>query len=204
MDIEKLKQRKKELGLSFDLLAEKSGIPKTTLTNIFCGRTSSPRIDTMQAIEKALGLSDDLPNNVRPLDDSFRRMPVIGSIRAGYDGQAVEEFTGEYQDVPADVMRGYSVNELFVLDVRGDSMYPFYLDGDRVLIHKEESVDSGTVAAVLYDGEEATLKKVTYEPNCEWVLLTPLNPVYKPMRIEGADLQNCRVLGKVIYLFRKI
>ena len=56
MDIEYLKKRKKELGMSFDELVEKSGIPKTTLTNIFGGHTISPRIDTMQAINKALGL----------------------------------------------------------------------------------------------------------------------------------------------------
>ena len=39
MDIHKLKERKNELHLSYDELAEKSGIPKTTLTNIFLGRT---------------------------------------------------------------------------------------------------------------------------------------------------------------------
>ena len=56
ISIEQLKERKKELGITFDELSEKSGIPKTTLTNILCGKTLTPRIDTMQAIENALGL----------------------------------------------------------------------------------------------------------------------------------------------------
>lgn len=145
-----------------------------------------------------------LPTNAKPLDSNFRRLPVIGTIRAGYGGEAIEEFTGEFQDFPADLMRGYGTDELFVLEIRGDSMFPYYMEGDRVLIHKQTSVDSGTVAAVLYDGEEATLKKVTYEPNCDWVLLTPLNPLFKPLKIQGPDLQNCRVLGKVISLFREL
>lgn len=69
MDIEYLKKRKKEMGMSFDELAEKSGIPKTTLTNIFGGHTTSPRIDTMEAIERALGINEKNPIMERPLSD---------------------------------------------------------------------------------------------------------------------------------------
>lgn len=51
------KQKKKELGLTFDQLSKMSGVPLQTLHNIFRGHTQNPRIDTMQAIEEALGLS---------------------------------------------------------------------------------------------------------------------------------------------------
>ena len=50
MDINILKQRKKEMKLTA------SGVPIQTLHNIFRGHTENPRIDTMQAIERALGL----------------------------------------------------------------------------------------------------------------------------------------------------
>lgn len=58
MDILTLKQRKKELKITNDELSEKSGIPKRTIEDIFRGATKNPRIDTMQAIERALGLDD--------------------------------------------------------------------------------------------------------------------------------------------------
>ena len=61
LDIERLKRRKKELGISFDELSIKSGIPKTTLTNIFGGHTAHPRIDTIKAIEQALGIYKLVP-----------------------------------------------------------------------------------------------------------------------------------------------
>ena len=54
--IEELKQRKKELKMTMDTLSEISTIPKRTLEDVFRGVTKNPRIDTMQAIEKALGL----------------------------------------------------------------------------------------------------------------------------------------------------
>lgn len=50
------KTRKKELKLTFDELAAITGSSISTLKDIFRGKTTDPRIDTVQAIEKALGL----------------------------------------------------------------------------------------------------------------------------------------------------
>ena len=61
MDISILKKRKKELKMTLDEISEKSGIPKRTLEDIFRGKTQNPRIDTMQAIERALGLDNEIP-----------------------------------------------------------------------------------------------------------------------------------------------
>lgn len=53
-----LNVKRKELKLTFAQLSEKSGIPLRTLQDVLQGRTANPRIDTMQAIEKALGIND--------------------------------------------------------------------------------------------------------------------------------------------------
>ncbi len=51
------------------------------------------------------------------------------------------------------------------------------------------------------DQEESLYNK--YINGGDWLHLIPRNPEYKTKRIEGADLEQCRILGKVIYLFRK-
>ncbi len=51
-----IKQQLKQQKITYEELSQKSGIPLNTLKNIFRGRTANPRLDTMQAIEKALGL----------------------------------------------------------------------------------------------------------------------------------------------------
>lgn len=56
-NVEYLKAKRKELKITFEELSSKSGIPLRTLENIFHGITINPRIDTMQAIERALGLA---------------------------------------------------------------------------------------------------------------------------------------------------
>ena len=51
------KQRKKELNLTFESIAQTTGVNISTIKDIFRGATYSPRIDTVQAIERALGIS---------------------------------------------------------------------------------------------------------------------------------------------------
>ena len=50
--------QKNKLKLKYDEIAERSNIPKGTIQNIFAGYIPNPRIDTVQAIERALGLSE--------------------------------------------------------------------------------------------------------------------------------------------------
>ncbi len=57
INVELWEERKKKLGYTFDELSEKSGIPKRTILGVFRKEVTTPRIDTVQAIEKALGLN---------------------------------------------------------------------------------------------------------------------------------------------------
>ena len=58
MNIERLKNAKKEKKLTYEELSKSSGVPLSTIYDLFRGVTTAPRIDTMQAIEKALGLDN--------------------------------------------------------------------------------------------------------------------------------------------------
>lgn len=54
--LEELKKAKKAKKLTSQQLAELSNIPKPTIDDIFSGRTLNPKIKTVEAIQKALGL----------------------------------------------------------------------------------------------------------------------------------------------------
>lgn len=54
MTIDEMKERKKELGYSYEYLVEISGVPLGTIQKIFTGVTKSPRYATLKALEKAL------------------------------------------------------------------------------------------------------------------------------------------------------
>ncbi len=143
-----------------------------------------------------------LPSNAYPVEGlvSFEE---IGTVKAGYNGMADEIPTGRIVDIPVAMLNGRPKEDFFMLRVNGDSMYPTLVDGDSILVQKCTSVDSGTLAVILYNGDEASVKKVNYVFGEDWMELIPINPEYKTKRIEGSDLEQCRVLGKVVKLIRE-
>lgn len=131
--------------------------------------------------------------------------PVIGEIAAGYDYPAYEDWSGETVEIPKSYLHGRSRDEFFVLSVKGDSMYPQYMDGDKVLILKQSTMNrSGEIGAIIYDGDMATLKKIEYVDGEDWVKLIPINPEYTPKTIRNEDLEQCHVLGIPRLLVREI
>lgn len=208
---EKLKKLRKEKGLTQVQLSEMIGI-SNNLYNKYEKQNVRPPYETITQLAKIFGVSVDylLGRDSEPQIDniyspeSIITFPVIGEIKAGYDG-AVEEYnTGEFITIPIEMLRGRPASDYFVLQVKGNSMYPKILENDKVLVLKTESVDSGSIAVVLYNGDEATLKKVEYTPGGSWIDLVPVNPEYETKRISDSDLQFCHIIGKAVKLIRDI
>lgn len=158
---------------------------------------------TYEMLLKAAGMYDGDPSNIYAVN-GLLIFEEIGTVRAGFDGLIDEISTGRKIEIPASMINGGNKEDYFVLRVKGESMYPRLLDGDTILCKRCSSVDSGSLAVVLYDGEEATVKKVNYINGQNWLELIPINPEYPTKRIEGADLEQCRVLGLVVKLIRDI
>ena len=197
------KLRKKELKLTNKQIAELANLPLRTVEQIMCGTVKSPRLDTVEAIERALGLNEKSPSNVYDVD-GLLVYEEIGTVCAGYNGMVNEIPTGKKIEIPASMISGGNKDDYFVLRVSGNSMYPKLLEGDTILCKRCDGVDSGDLAVILYNGDEETVKKVTYITGQNWLELIPINPEYPTKRIEGTDLEQCRVLGKVVKLIRDL
>lgn len=156
---------------------------------------------TYEMLLSAAGMYDGAPSNIYAVGGLIV-FEEIGSVCAGYNGAIDEIPTGKKIEIPASMLSGGNPNDYFVLRVKGDSMYPKLLDGDTILCKRCDSVDSGALAVVLYNGDEATVKKVRYEQGQDWLELIPINPEYSTKRIEGMDLELCRILGLVVKLIR--
>lgn len=59
-NLQMYRNKKKELKLTNEKISALSGIPKRTVEDFFRGATPNPKIDTVEAIEKALGISSRL------------------------------------------------------------------------------------------------------------------------------------------------
>lgn len=65
MDLQLWKKKRKELKLNYEDLAKLANVSKRTIEDIFRGYTTSPRIDTVEAIEKALGINQEPKENLK-------------------------------------------------------------------------------------------------------------------------------------------
>lgn len=204
-------------NISYGELSKLTGIPKSALQRYATGETEKIPISRIELMAKALHTTaafimgwennDYHSSNLKSPDitEDVVTFPVIGEIAAGYDEIAVEDWSGDTVDIPTSYLKGRKKEDFFVLSVHGDSMYPMYLNGDKVLILKQNTLDhSGDVGAILYEGECATLKKVEYVQGEDWLRLVPINPEYQPKLIEGPDLELCRVIGVPRLLVREI
>lgn len=193
-------------GMTLEEVAKIVGVGKSTVRKWEVGAIENMRRDKIAALADALGTT---PGFLMGWEDAIEtidvgqllRFPVAAAIRAGFDGLAIEK-SDEAITVPRYLLHGLPPDEVIDTRVSGNSMYPRLLDGDAIIVHRQPSVDSGDVAVVVYDGEDATVKIVRYENGCDWMDLVPANPEYMTRRIQGADLQECHVVGKVIGLIR--
>ena len=69
----------------------------------------------------------------------------------------------------------------FALKVRGDSMEPYYYDGDIVFVKEQPSLDNGQIGIFIYE-DEAYIKKYSLQE--DGVYLISLNKSYPPIKID--------------------
>ena len=126
-------------------------------------------------------------------------IPLVGRIAAGVPITAVENHEDTIPLRPD--WLGTGGQEVFALRVRGDSMIDAHIvDGDLVLVRKQETAGSGDIVAAMLDGE-ATVKRLAREGGA--VVLRPEHPTMKPIVVEGGR-GDFRILGKVVGIVRQI
>lgn len=194
MNLELWKKVKKQKNLTIAEIANKANLPKGSVQNIFAGYVPAPRIDTVQAIERALGLNETANIMGRGV-----KVPVYGEIAAGIPIEAIEDII-DFEEITPELA---ATGEFLALSVKGDSMSPRIQSGDVVIIRRQEQVENGEIAAVMVNGDSATLKRVKLEGDGLWLL--PLNPAFQPIFYTKKECveKPVRILGKMIELRAK-
>ena len=126
-------------------------------------------------------------------------IPIVGRIAAGAPITAVENHEDTIPLRPD--WLGTGGQDVFALRVRGESMIGAHIvDGDLVLVRKQETAGSGDIVAAMLDGE-ATVKRFGREGGA--VVLRPEHPTMKPIVIEPGR-GDFRILGKVVGIVRQM
>lgn len=188
---EYLKKYKEKMGVSNEYIASQLGVNRSTVTRWLKGDT---KVTNPEVIEK---LSFILGVDIESLINSEERYekPVLGEVKAGYDLLIDENFEGYEQVTQDDYYRGD-----FFLRVVGDSMSGAHIhDGDLLYVKKCNDVPSGTIAVVLINRCEVTVKKVVKKEGL--LILEPANPsvdirYYSQEEVESLPVE---IIGKALY-----
>lgn len=140
--------------------------------------------------------------------DELLHIPVMGRIVAG-EPVPVPASGFNYFDAETsvDVARSLlpakeKVDELFALEVDGDSMIDAMVnDGDIVIMKKSNEASNGEMVAIFLTDKDETTLKYFYKENGH-VRLQPANPTMKPIMIE--DPSTLEIQGKVVMVIRQV
>ncbi len=200
MFCERLKKMRIEKNLTQTEIAKMIYISQPAYSKYEMG-TASPNPETLKKLAEVLNVSVDylIGNDVPPERPGYVRIPVLGRVAAGIPIDAIEEVI-DWEDISVDEVGN---GEYFGLQIKGQSMEPKISDGDVVIVRRQPDVDSGDIAVVLVNGNDATVKRIKKSP--QGVTLIPSNPAYEPMYYSNEEIESLPVtiLGKVVELRAK-
>lgn len=195
-------------GLSHTYISalEKNIDPRT-------GKPIAPTLDAVKYISKGMNIS--IEDMLKILDDEqeFKMNEeapkfnpnsaivfVYGTIPAGIPMECIEDII-DTEEISTDMLKGGK--QYFGLKIKGNSMYPEYLDGDTIILEKVENCENGQDCVVMVNGNDGTFKRVFKNEN--GIILQPLNNEFQPMVYSNEQIKNLpvKIIGKVVELRRK-
>lgn len=189
-----LRLLRKQRNITQDQLAKDMDLSKSSISMYENGQRL-PSFEVLEAFADYFHVSLSVMNG-EP-ENGAHRIPVVGSVRAGIPTEAVEDIV-DWEEIPrAQACRGDYIG----LKVKGSSMEPRFIEGDTVIVRRQPDVESGEIAIVFVNGDEATMKKILKQPN--GITLIAFNPaVYEPHFYANEQIEELPVViyGKVVEL----
>lgn len=208
----RLKERRELSGLTQEQVGNKIGKKFTTVAKYESGEIKNIDIMVINIIANLTNtnidyflLKSDYPEKIVTKSQEFSKtstkIPVLGRIPAGIPIELIEDIL-DYEDISEDKLKGGK--QYFALKIKGNSMEPKYLDGDIIIVLKQDDCESGQDAIVMVNGDDGTFKRVFKSDN--GITLQPLNNEYMPMFYSNEEVKNkpVRILGVVKEIRRSV
>ena len=180
------------------------GFAYTTFTSWETG-VNYPRIDKIEMMADYFHIekSDLIEDKTDKPSSSAKgiRIPVLGRVAAGIPIEAITDIE-DWEEIPQNMAK---TGEYFALKIAGKSMEPRMMDGDVVIVRRQPDVDSGDIAVVLVNGNDATVKQISKSD--AGLTLIGWNPsVYTPKTYNKKECKELPVtiLGKVVEIRGKL
>lgn len=193
----RLKEARKAARMTQAEVAKILGVNQNTYSYWETGKTKIDNI-SLSKLAEIFNVSIDYLLDIQPPVKGVR-VPIYGSVPAGVPLEAIENIEGYEEITPALASKG----EYFALKIKGESMSPFILNNDIVIVRKQSEIESGDIAIVLVNGDEATCKTVKISD--DGITLIGHNTlVYPPHFYSQKEIATLpvRIIGRVVEIKR--
>ena len=191
----RLKELRKERGLSLKEMGEILGVAESTVSLYENKKREAPYSVLHKASDFFEVTIDYLlgGNERAECTNNAVLIPLLDTVSISQTG--IEYF---YSSESEAIELGNPENYFF-FRAHDDSMEMQISEGDIALIKKQSDIQSGELAAVIYEGSPVTLKRIIKQDGL--IILQPFNPRYKSIFIKDND--RLIILGKVIQTIKK-
>jgi len=207
-----IKRRREELGLYQEDVVDKLKKEGIDISISGLSRIESKerqKIDTALLIAlskilkkdfiKMLGHESEkeLSNVTDEVFESFVTIPLYGMASAGNGLIESEESNIEYINIPK--LNGNVKKSDFATRVKGDSMEPYYHNGDIIVVdvsNQDIRTLNGKEALIYYD-DNKYLKLVYFEPGTGNLFLRSYNVAYSDIKVENKEVETLSCKGTV-------
>lgn len=213
-----IRRRMESGGFNQKSLAREAGLNETAVRDILIGKSKHPRHDTLQKLAGALGCA--LMDLVEPgavksavaargerlLADDLVFVPTYEISAAAGEGIVIDtEHESGRLAFRRDWLRSVTSaapEQLAVITVRGDSMFPTLADGDTILVDLTQRTPAGDGIYIIRFGEFVLVKRLHIDPVRRLVTISCDNENYPPLApVEPGDLE---IAGRVIWVGRRL
>lgn len=208
-----LRRQMEAAGFNQKSLARIAGLNETAVRDILVGKSRHPRHDTLQKLAAALGCP--LIDLIEPgggaakrdaLLDELDFVPTYEISASAGEGIVidVEHETGRLA-FRRDWLRSVTpapVEQLAVITVRGDSMFPTLANGDTILVDLSQHASTRDGIYIVRFGEFLLVKRLSIDPVRRLVTISCDNENYPPVApVEPGDIE---IAGRVIWVGRSL
>lgn len=194
---ELLTEFKRQNGLTNEYIAEYCNVTCPTVSRWCTGKIRKVAPETMDKLAEMLRLDMEDLNKVSGFN--FER-PLLGTVKAGYGLLADENVEGYVPVSESDYARGD-----YFLRVTGDSMKDAHIhEGDLLYVKQTNDVPSGSIAVLLIEGEEVTVKKLIKKD--KYWILQAANSDVEPRIYTSEEIQELpvQIIGRALYSRREL
>nr|DAE71037.1 MAG TPA: Repressor protein CI [Caudoviricetes sp.] len=168
-----LKRERKKKGLTQNELSRLTGLTKSAISMYETGQRE-PNFETCELLADFFNIDMDVLLDRKTTVNAAIKIPILGHVIAGVPIEAITDILG-YEEITQNMA---DTGDFFALKIQGHSMEPRLEEGDIVIVRKQSYADSGDIAIILVNGNEATCKQI--KKSDTGITLIGFNPVVYP------------------------